>query len=317
MYQEKMICIVIPAYNEEKLIGRVVTTMPDFVDKIVVVDDCSTDGTVEVVKNHISNGNKRLTLLSHDNNRGVGGAIMTGYHYARDNLFDVTVVMAGDAQMDPDDLPSLIDPVVQGKADYAKGNRLFSGEAWHIIPHARYLGNAALSFMTKIVSGYWHVTDSQTGYTAASLNVLQTLPLKKVFQRYGMPNDFLVRLNVYDFRVVDVPIKPIYGIGEKSGIHLGKAVPRLSWLLAGLFLWRMKEKYILRDFHPLIFFYMLGFLSSSAGFIMGCYLLYYRIFNGAVTPTSALFAAFLFLTGMQSIFFAMWMDMQHGRSNNH
>jgi len=313
MYREKSICVVVPAYNEEQLIGQVIDTMPEFVDCIVVVEDCGSDQTVDIVQAYADKPGSRVHLIRHAENKGVGGAIVTGYAYARDKRYDVTVVMAGDAQMDPGDLPAICDPVIDGRADYSKGNRLFTGEAWKKIPKMRYLGNSALSLMTKVASGYWNVADSQTGYTAASLEVLTTLRLEDVFPRYGMPNDLLVRLNIYDFRVQDVPIKPIYGIGEQSGIKYIPAVPRLSCLLLKLFLWRLKEKYIIRDFHPLIFFYAMALVCIPVGFCLGLYLLSYRIFSGPVEPTGPIFAAFLFISGFQSSFFAMWFDMEHNR----
>lgn len=313
MYRQKSIAVVVPAYNEEKLIGRVIETMPGFVDKIVVIDDRSTDDTAAVVDAYRRKDADRLVFIRHGENAGVGGAIVTGYRWVRDNGIEIAAVMAGDAQMDPGDLQALLDPVVEGLADYSKGNRLVTGEAWKKIPHTRYLGNAALSLLTKIASGYWHVADSQSGYTACSLDVLQTLPLERVFKRYGMPNDMLVRLNVYGFRVIDVPIKPIYGLGEESGIHCGKAVPRFSWLLTRLFFWRMKEKYIIRDFHPLVFFYLMGLACAPAGLVFGVHLLLKRIIRGPIAPTSALFAAFLFITGLQAVFFGMWMDMEYNR----
>lgn len=313
MYRNKTIGVVVPAYNEEKLICRVIDTMPDFVDKIIIVDDQSKDDTADVVKTYQAKQPKKVILIEHEQNQGVGGAIVSGYKYAAEQLIDITVVMAGDAQMDPDDMPALLDPVVDGIADYSKGNRLFTGEAWDKIPHTRYLGNSALSLMTKMASGYWHIADSQTGYTAASLDVLRTIPLDKIWKRYGMPNDILVKLNVYNFRVEDVPIKPVYGIGEDSGIHCGKAVPRFMWLLTRLFVWRMKEKYIIRDFHPLVFFYFTGWICSTIGFIGGLYLIWHRFAIGKVELAAPLFAAFLFLTGLQCLFFAMWFDMEYNR----
>jgi glycosyltransferase involved in cell wall biosynthesis len=313
MYREKTICVVVPAFNEELLIGTVIETMPDFVDRICIVDDASPDKTVEKVKAHQATTGDLVHLIQHEKNGGVGAAIVTGYKYARDEKYDITVVMAGDAQMAPEDLPDLLDPVVDDRADYSKGNRLFTGEAWHKIPKMRYLGNSMLSLMTKVASGYWNIADSQTGYTAANLTVLETLELDKVFKRYGMPNDFLVRLNIYDFRVLDVPVQPIYGVGEKSGIKYHKAVPRLSMLLWKLFLYRMGEKYIIRDFHPLIFFYLLGFTAVPIATVMGLYLICYRIFQGPVEPLMPIFTAFLFISGLQSAFFGMWFDMEHNR----
>jgi glycosyltransferase involved in cell wall biosynthesis len=312
MYREKTIAVIVPAYNEEKLIGKVIETVPIFIDHVVVVDDASSDRTGEVVKAH-QEKDSRVIYLRHPRNEGVGGTIATGYKWARDNEISISVVMAGDAQMDPEDLPKLLDPVVDGVVDYSKGNRLFTGKAWKVIPKTRYLGNGILSFLTKIASGYWHVADSQSGYGAVSLEVLKTLDLDRIYKRYGMPNDFLVRLNVYRFRVRDVPVNPIYGIGERSGIKIYKVVFTLSLLLLKLFLWRLKEKYVIRDFHPLVLFYLLGFVLTPIGVVFGAYLLVLRIFFGSVAATSALFAAFFAISGLQSLFFAMWFDMEYNK----
>jgi glycosyltransferase involved in cell wall biosynthesis len=312
MYRDKSIAVIIPAYDEEKLVGKVLKTMPGFVDHIVVVDDASRDRTGDAVKT-LQKDDSRIVYIRHESNEGVGGAIVTGYKWARDNEVGISVVMAGDAQMDPKDLPGLLDPIASGKVDYSKGNRLFTGKAWKVIPKTRYLGNGVLSFLTKIASGYWHVADSQSGYTAVTLEVLKTIDLDKIYKRYGMPNDFLVTLNVYHFRVRDVPVNPIYGIGEHSGIRISRVVFSLSFLLFKLFWWRIKEKYIIRDFHPLVLFYLLGIVLTPIGIIFGGYLLFYRVFAGPVAATSALFAAFFAISGLQSLFFAMWFDMEYNK----
>lgn len=318
MIDEQTICVVVPAYNEETLIGYVIETMPDYVDYIVVVNDCSQDETARVVQEYPQRyGQERIILLNHAVNQGVGGAIATGYKWARDNGIDVAVVMAGDAQMDPADLPALLEPVLSGRADYSKGNRLFTGEAWSLIPRSRYLGNAALSLLTKIASGYWHVADSQTGFTAINRQALYLIDWDKMYKRYGQPNDLLVRLNVYNMRVVDVPVRPVYNIGEKSGIKIGKVLFTLSWLLFMRFLWRLKEKYIVRDFHPLVFFYALGMLALAVDLVQIVRLLVFMVSNNWIVPSiTALSIAFLTITGLQSIFFAMWMDMEYNRHLN-
>ncbi len=315
MLDGKRIGVVVPAYNEEKLIGRVIETMPDFVDRIYVVDDCSRDGTGERVRAYLEQPSLdgRLELIRHTTNRGVGGAIVTGYRKAAEEEMDVVAVMAGDAQMDPAELERVVGPVVRGEADYVKGNRLFTGEAWQLIPKHRYLGNAFLSLMTKIASGYWHVADSQTGYTAISAEAIRLLPLEKLYPRYGYPNHLLVMLNVFDQRVRDVPVRPVYNIGERSRMRLWKVIPILTWLLTRCFFWRLKEKYVIRDFHPLLFFYSMGLTLCPLGFVFGLYLLLYRIFSGPVSATSALFAMFLFVSGLQSLFFAMWFDMDYNK----
>lgn len=312
MYKDKRVGVVVPAYNEDALIGRVLKTMPDFVDRIVVVDDCSRDDTATRARDH-QRIDDRITLIVHEKNQGVGGAIVTGYRRALEERLDVVAVMAGDGQMEPVELDRVINPVVSGEADYVKGNRLFTGEAWQIIPHHRYLGNAFLSLLTKIASGYWHVADSQTGYTAISREALEILPLEKLYRRYGYPNHLLVMLNIYNLRVRDVAVRPVYNIGEQSGIRLWKVIPTLSWLLFKSFLWRLKEKYVIRDFHPLVFFYLLGMGLLVPGLIFGLYLLGWRIWQGPVSATSALFATFLFISGLQSLFFAMWFDMEYNR----
>ncbi len=313
MYKKKIIGVVVPAYNEAKLIGRTLDTLPDFVDWVVVVDDCSQDETVERVLERVAEQPERVILIQHQVNQGVGGAIATGYKWCRDHQVDVAVVMAGDAQMDPADLPALLDPVVEGKVDYAKGNRLFTGDAWNQIPKVRYLGNSAMSLLTKIASGYWHVADSQSGYTAINSQALETIDWDRMYKRYGQPNDLLVRLNVYNFHVRDVPIRPVYGVGEESGVRPLWMIPKLSWLLLKLFFYRMVQKYVIRDFHPLLFFYLMGMVLFVPGSLFGLYLVIYRLFYGTVAATSALFAVFLFVSGLQSIFFAMWFDMEYNR----
>ncbi len=313
MYKEHTVCVVVPAYNEEKLIGRVLETMPDYVDKIVVVDDKSTDGTAEVVRNASEKSGGRIVLIQHEENQGVGGAIASGYKWARDNQQSVAVVMAGDAQMDPDDLPNLLEPVVSGQVDYAKGNRLFTGNAWQIIPKVRYLGNSYVSLLTKIASGYWHVADSQTGYTVINLRALKILNLDKIYKSYGMPNDMLVKLNVYNLKVCDVPIRPVYNIGEKSGIKIYKVVPKLSWLLLKCFLYRIKEKYIIRDFHPLVFFYVFGFIFNITTVVLFVRLFYKWFTTGHIPPINALAAMFCFISAVQFTLFAMWFDMESNK----
>lgn len=314
MFEGAKVAVVIPCYDEGHLIGRVIETMPDMVDRLYVVDDKSSDNTVEVIQRFANADPERIQFIAHEVNQGVGGAIASGYKAALADRFDVTVVMAGDAQMDPDDLPAIVAPVARGECDYTKGNRLFSGDAWNIMPRVRYLGNSVISLLTKIASGYWHVADSQSGYTAIGIKALETIDWDKMYKRYGQPNDLLVRLNIYSFRVRDVTIRPVYGIGERSGIKPLRMIPQLSWLLFRLFLYRMGMKYVIRDFHPLLFFYAIGLILFPTGFLFGVYLLLVRMFSSPVAGTSALFAALMVLTGLQFLLFAMWFDMDHNKS---
>jgi len=313
VFENKSVGVVVPAYNEELLIGKVIETTPDFIDWIIVVDDTSQDKTADIVRSYLPQMGERLILIQHPENQGVGGAIATGYKWCRDHKVDIAVVMAGDAQMDPDDLPTLLEPIVREGVDYTKGNRLFTGDAWYVIPRVRYLGNSMMSFLTKIASGYWHVADSQSGYTAINLRALETIDWDLMYKRYGQPNDLLVRLNIYNFKVRDVPIKPVYGIGEKSGFNPFRMVPKLSLLLSKLFVYRMFHKYVIRDSHPLLFFYVLGGILFPIGFVFGLYLFFRRIIVGPIAGTSALFAVFLIIMGLQFLFFAMWFDMDYNK----
>jgi glycosyltransferase involved in cell wall biosynthesis len=316
MHRGKSIGVVVPSFNVEHLLPKVIDTMPGFVDWIVVVDDTSNDRTNEVARGHAAK-DKRVVVLRHEANRGVGAAIGTGYKWCRDHGVDVTAVMAGDYQMDPAELDRVVDPVCLGVADYSKGNRLFAGDAWKKIPRVRFLGNSALSLMTKIASGYWHSADSQTGYTAISLEALRTIDLDSIYPRYGCPNDILVKLNIYDFRVIDVPVRPVYGVGEKSGIKIPKVIFSIGWLLVRLFFWRLREKYVYRDFHPLVFFYLAAFTLIPLGLLNGfAILLFNTPILGQPLPVGwIILCALLMISGLQALFFAMWFDMDYNRAN--
>ncbi|MBU1306363.1 MAG: glycosyltransferase family 2 protein [Alphaproteobacteria bacterium] len=316
MYRDRSICVVVPAYNEETQIDRVIDTMPDYVDHIVIVNDKSKDRTSEVVRSNVAFATGRIVLIEHDVNQGVGGAIATGYKWARDNDVDIAVVMAGDGQMDPNDLPSLLDPVVEDRADYTKGNRLVTGEAFKKIPKIRFFGNSALSLLTKIASGYWHVADSQTGYTAISLFALRAIDWDQMYKRYGQPNDVLVKLNVAEMRVVDVPVEPVYNVGEKSGIKVRKVIFSIGSLLIRLFFWRLKEKYVIRNFHPLVFFYAFGMFSFLISMIFLFRIIWVWIGTGAAPEISILGWLFSFSIFFNSTFFAMWFDYEANKHLN-
>jgi glycosyltransferase involved in cell wall biosynthesis len=310
MLEGKRVGVVVPAHDEEALIETTLRGIPPFVDRIWVVDDGSTDATAERAR---ALGDPRVEVIAHERNRGVGAAIVTGYKRAHEEGFDVACVMAADNQMDPYDLELLALPVVRDEVDYAKANRLVSGEAWTLIPRTRYLGNAVLSMLTKIASGYWHVADSQSGFTALSKRMLDVLDLDRVYTGYGFPNDFLVHLNVWNARVRDFPSRPIYGVGERSGIRYHKVVPRISWLLVKGFFWRLREKYVIRDFHPLVFFYAFGFLSTLAGLVLGGIEIGYRAAGYEVSVGTVVLIALLLISGSQFTLFAMWFDMESNK----
>ena len=307
MLEGKRVAVVVPAYDEERLVVETLRGIPEFVDRVYVVDDASRDGTAAAAR---AVGDDRVEVIPHDRNAGVGAAIVTGYRRALEEGIDITCVMAADNQMDPVELEGLAGPVARGEVEYAKANRLVSGEAWKVIPRTRYLGNAVLSLLTKIASGYWHVADSQAGYTAISHDALRALDLDEVYPRYGFPNDMLVHLNVQNARVRDVPSRPIYDVGEQSGIKLRSVVPRISWLLFKGFWWRMGHKYVIRDFHPLVFFYAFGVLMTLAGFLLGVIEVVLRLAGNEITTPTIVLVAVLVIAGLQMTLFAMWFDME-------
>lgn len=312
MYQNKQIAVVVPCYNEESQIEQVIATIPDYIDAIVVIDDVSRDNTVKVIE-RAQQGNPKVVLIKHDKNQGVGGAIASGYKWARDNNMDIAVVMAGDGQMDPDELPKLIEPIVNGETDYTKTNRLFYGDAFNQIPKVRYFGNSILSLLTKIASGYWHIADSQSGYTAIGKEPLQLIDWDKMYKRYGQPNDLLVRLNIYNFRVRDIITKPVYNVGEKSKMKVHHVVFTIGWLLIKQFFFRLKEKYVIRDFHPLVFFYFFGFFLMAASVPLFVRFMYFWIAFNHIPKVNFLAWMFAVIMGIQFILFAMWFDMDNNK----
>jgi glycosyltransferase involved in cell wall biosynthesis len=314
MFEGKTVGVVIPCYNERTQIEQVLETMPDYVDCSIVVDDGSTDGTPRVVRDYIArapNGHK-IVLLEQPNS-GVGRAISNGYVESARRGMKVTAVMAGDGQMDPKQLRMVIAPVARGEADYAKGNRLFYRRAWEMIPRKRYLGNAFLSMLTKIASGYWQLADSQTGYTAITSEAIGTIDINALYPRYGYPNDLLVRLNVYNFRVAEVPLRPVYGVGEQSKMRLLKVMPRMSWLIFKRFFWRMWMKYVIHDFHPLVFFYMSAIGAGALGLLLFVRMIWMWAATGEIPPINAMAWMMCTISMIQFALFAMWFDMQMNR----
>lgn len=354
----KTIAVTVPAYNEENQIGMVIETMPDFVDRIVIVNDGSSDNTVEVVKKYIANDKKvggvkiqkneaepepnrynradialyelrkqeetkypshevyndndydRIVLITQKNS-GVGAAIAVGFKWCRDHQIDCTAVMDGDGQMDPNELENIVRPVIERDIDYVRGNRLSHPAAKIIVPQIRYFGNNVLSLMTKIASGYWSVSDTQTGYNAISLEALNKIELYDIYHTYGYPNDILVKLNIASCTLLEVPIRPVYNVGEKSKMKIMKVVPRISWLLMKGFFKRLWNKYLVDSFHPLFLLYVFGMLMGLIDVPVVIKLIIDVFVLGGSVPVGW-YITFLLLTlfSFQSVSFAMWMDMQ-------
>ena len=360
MLKGKTVAVVVPAYNEAKQIGMVIETMPNFVDRIIIVNDNSTDDTEATVKaffttehnksqtvlekkkrvestfynqadvlldkinskelNYFSpskviNKNPetdRIILITNLKNAGVGGGIARGYKWCKDHDIDCTAVMAGDGQMDPNELEIICLPVITEGIDYVKGNRLIHGSANLLIPKVRYFGNSILSLVTKIASGYWRISDTQTGYTAISLDALKSIKLFDIYKRYGMPNDMLVKLNINYCSIREVPIKPVYRIGEQSKMKVWKVIPKISFLLFKLFFKRLWVKYFLKDFHPLFILYNMGFILFFASIPFAIRIINYLLGSsvGERPILNSIMFMFLIVSALQSFLFAMWMDIQ-------
>ena len=307
VYKNTTIHVVVPAFNEEALVGAVIRTMPAFVDRIFVVDDCSTDATARVVE---AVGEPRVTLLRTPRNLGVGGATIVGYRAALAAGADVIVKMDGDGQMPPDALPALLDAIVEGGADYAKGNRFLHAELVHRMPFERILGNVVLTFLTKLASGYWQVFDPQNGYTAVRASALRIIPLDRLHEGFFFENDMLVALNIHNLRVADVPMPPVYNT-EQSTLSIPAVISTFPLLLVRRFFHRIVDKYVIRDFSPIALFLFVGLASLAFGTVFGGYLWIRGYESGLPTPTGSIILCLLALVvGFQLCLQAIVLDIQ-------
>ena len=264
-YRNKTIGIVVPAFNEELLIGDTLRSIPEYVDKVYVIDDCSRDKTADIVR-EFEKKDARIKCICHDVNKGVGAAIVTGYKKSLKDGIDIAAVMAGDNQMNPKYLPDLIDPIIDGKVDFTKGNRLKPGY-WKGMSGWRLFGNTLLNLLTKIASGYWNIDDPQNGYVAINSSGLDRLDLDNLYNGYAFENDMMIKANVVDIKMANVSIPAKYG-KERSKITYNKFIIKTSLFLFSSFLWRVWTKY-LRIGHPLGILYVTGCI----GVIVGAFLL--------------------------------------------
>jgi glycosyltransferase involved in cell wall biosynthesis len=311
MYRNKKISLVIPAYNEERLIVPTLQSVPPEIDKIYVVDDASTDQMADVTKK-LSLQDTRIELLQHSQNLGPGGAVITGYRKSAQDGYDITVVVGGDNQMPLQEVARFLDPLINEEADYSKGNRFL---LWDItrehMPRIRILGNIIITALTKMASGYYKIMDVVDGYTAITKKAIQTIDWTKAWPKYGYPMDFLVRLNAYGFRIKDIPRTPIYLKGERQSQIKGFSYAmKVAPMLVRGFFWRLFFKYLYRDFHPLVFFYLWGIVLLPLGLLYGFYLIYQEIVGIGVTGPRAMLCALSTITGLQFLLFAMWFDME-------
>ncbi len=317
MYQHKQIALVIPAYNESKLIKPTLENVPDIIDRIFVVDDASTDNMADTVRDRMQHDD-RITLIQHDKNSGPGQGIITGYKASSQQGYDITVVVGGDYQMPLNEIETFLKPLIENKADYTKGNRfMLNGNAFDDMPRLRLVANTMISMLTKIASGLYKIFDVVDGYTAITKQAIDAINWDKAWKSYGYPMDFLIRLSAHGLRVMDVPRKAIYIQGERQSQIKGlKYAIKVSPMLLRGFFWRLIVQYVFRNFHPLIFFYILGLILLPLGVVFGGYLIFSQISGIGVTGPRAILCAMFIITGMQFLLFAILFDSQESEKNN-
>ncbi|MBL8023941.1 MAG: glycosyltransferase family 2 protein [Elusimicrobia bacterium] len=311
MHKNLKISVVIPAYNENDLITETLEGVPEFVDSIFVINDGSTDDTASRIKQR-QRVDSRIILIHHEANKGLGQSLIDGYLASAKSDGDVTAIMAGDNQMHPSDLPKMIDALLATQADYIKGNRLLHRNI-DSMPTYRFFGNAILTILTKFATGYYSIMDPQCGYTLIRNSALRNIPIERMTRGYGYNADILCMLNIEGFRATDIEVQPVYG-REKSKIKLWKYIPKTSLLLIHLFFRRLWGKYVVRDFHPLVLFYAFAFINIVFIIIpMTVRFFYYFYLYGEAPKTTLLILTSSLMTTIQTILFALWMDMHHGQ----
>lgn len=306
MYKGHCVAVVVPAFREERLIAQTIRGIPSFVDHIVVVDDASPDGTTEAAA---ATGEARLNLVRLSENQGVGGAVITGHRIAMDLGAEINVVMAGDDQMDPEELPRLLDPIVDSGYGFTKANRIFSPTSLQGMPAHRIFGNMMLTFLNKAASGYWNLVDPQNGYTAVTREALERIPLDRVAKRYEFENDLLIWLNIAGIRARDVDIPARYG-NETSTIQLRTVVPRMLALFVRGFWRRIWLKYTLWSFSPIALLFFGGLLALGVGLAVGAWVAATAVGGDSPTAGTAVLAVVPFFTGFHLLVQAFVLDIQ-------
>lgn len=313
MYRKKKIAVVVPAMNEEVLLPLTLKGIPDYVDRIFVINDGSTDSTAAIAAGFKRKSGK-ITVINHEVNQGLGQSLIDGYVASlADGGWDYTAVMAGDNQMHPDDLKVLLDAIIDRDLDYVKGNRLLQPDVIEKMPRYRLLGNSFLTILTKFATGYYYIMDPQCGYTVIKNSALARIPIKNMKKGFGYNADILCMLNIQGCKVDDVEIKPVYG-QEKSKIKLWKYIPEVSALLIRLFFRRLWKRYIVRDFNPLVLFYGTSFFLFLF-VVIPLLVRFFVMFNryGQAPQTTLIILVFVTIFAFQAMLFAIWMDMDYNK----
>jgi len=306
--QSPHICVVIPLYKARKHIADVLHGLPMFVKTIIVVDDCSPDDSYECA---LAVGDKRVHFIRHEYNQGVGGAVQSGYKMAHALGAEIVVKMDADGQMDPAYLPNLIAPILAGTADYTKGNRFLNDLQLKSMPIVRRIGNAGLSFMTKVASGYWNIFDPTNGYTAIHTSIISLLDTEKLDKRYFFESSMLIELGMLRAVIRDVHIPAKYQ-NEVSSLSEWKALFEFPPRLFKGFLKRLITQYYIRDFTIFSVLLLFGIFLSLFGITFGLYHWYLSAETASIASTGTVMLAVLpLILGSQLLIQAMIVDVQN------
>jgi glycosyltransferase involved in cell wall biosynthesis len=307
MVKSNKIAVIIPCYKVSKYILNVIASIGKEIDKIYIVDDFCPENSGKLVLQNSKD--KRIKVLFNEKNLGVGGAMITGYKQATLDNMDIAVKIDGDGQMDPKLINNFINPIMEGKADYTKGNRFFNLAFLKKMPTVRLIGNALLSFVTKISSGYWDIMDPTNGYTAINVNILRILPLEKIDNRYFFESDMLFRLNTIKACVLDIPMIAKYE-DEKSNLKISKIILEFPLKHLNRFFKRLFYNYLLRDFNIGSLNLITGIFLLLFGICFGLYHWFKNYPLAKHTPTGTImFSALSIILGFQMILFFINYDI--------
>jgi glycosyltransferase involved in cell wall biosynthesis len=305
-----VIAVVVPAFRTEPHIRGVLATIPEFVSLVVVVDDGSPDRTADIVATMRAR-DPRIVLHRHEHNQGVGAAVLAGYRIAADRGADIIVKMDGDGQMDPAHLARLVDPIVRGRADYAKGNRFLHARELVAMPFVRRVGNLGLSFFTKLASGYWSVFDPTNGYTAIHARALAVLETDRLARRYFFETSMLIELGVAGAVVKDVPMPARYG-NEVSSLSVRRVLREFPPRLVRGCLRRIWMQHYLRDFTALAMLASVGLVLAACGTAWGAAWWIASSRSGVTASTGTVMLAVLpLILGVQCLLHALLLDLQN------
>jgi glycosyltransferase involved in cell wall biosynthesis len=311
MFRDLKVTVVVPCYNEEKMVGMTVATMPDIVDTIITVNDGSTDDTLNVL-HRLATEDPRVIVLDNDRNHGIGYSLVNGFKLALATTdSDIIGVLAGDAQCDPTYIAPMLEELEDEKLDYVKANRFFHRDALKAMPRYRQFGNIFISLLTKFSTGYYSISDTQNGYGFFTRRIMEKMDFYYIGERYDYENTMLIALSIAGARIKDVPVPAIYGDETSTIKVLPTSLRALRAVWVG-FWRRLYRKYILLSFHPVALFLLSGLFLALIGFVFGVVLIVNRVVNG-VSPSSGtvMLVVLPLIVGFQLLMTSILMDMNN------